>query len=282
MIPLRPPPTSSPSYASTETASPPSRPADTQRPNWLAALGAGFLVAVACAIVWGLISALTGYIFGIAAVFIGLAVAYAMKWGAKHITMPVIPVAFALTVFAVFLGDVLAWTLALATAGYDVGMTDVLAHYPDLLAISPIDALLVYVFGVVGAGAGAASLYREMRSRNVPKYYAINRPLFGSDLPGGEAPKFEVLDHGTTRATARITVPMTPPHTVVATYENMLGGASVEVDGAPFQKVHVIGLEKVMQVPLEGTPPHVMNIRFSGAIRPRIDVRLDGRLVGEV
>lgn len=281
MIPVPSGPGASPSMA-TYVPSAPAPPRTGAAPNWGRALSAGLVVTIACAIVWGLISAVTGYIFGLAGIFLGLAIAYGVRWGAKRVTSGIIVLCIGLTFLAVFLGDVLGLTIALTMAGYQVGFVDVIVHYADIAALAPLDVLLVYVFGLFGAAAGASSLLQAKKAAADRTIYALAPPGPAPPSAPGELPKVEVLVNTMTKAEARITVAMTPPHTVLARVESVLGGASVELDGTLFQKSRILGPEKIIQVPLDGTPSHLVNVRFYGTVRPHIEFRMDGHLVGAV
>jgi hypothetical protein len=186
-----------------------------------------------------------------------------------------------LTILAIFLGDVLAMTLVLMWAGFLVGPVDVLAHYPELLGLAPVDALITYAFGLLGAGYGARWLYRQMNAQAAAEHPSWAAQPDSAPATQGVPPSLEITDQSDLRAAARLTVPMAPPHTIEAGYGIPEGIVSVQVDGHPHSEDAVSG-EKFVQVALDGDPPRVLNIHFFASNRPRIEFRLDGRLVGEV
>lgn len=250
--------------------------------NWLGALGLGLGAAIGTAMAWALIAAVTGYVFGIAAVFIGILIAYSVAKGAKHITFAVIVLDIALTLLAVVLGDILGLTLVLVWAGYDATFLGVLVHYPEIVSLAPGEAFVVYLFGFLGTAAGARRLYRLMKRQAEAAALAswVSTPA-STPAIATEAPKTEILEQTAAVARARVNIPMTPPHSVEATLDATSRHASIRLDASPFSDKLVSDKEMIVQVPLEGAPSHVLNVRFWRADRPRIDVRLDGTLIGQ-
>ncbi|HLE53786.1 MAG TPA: hypothetical protein VI999_00905 [Thermoplasmata archaeon] len=252
------------------------------RVDWIMGIAFGLPAALGTAVAWALVAAATGYVFALGAILIGVVVAYAVRRGAKRVTWAVITMSIAFTILAVFLGDVLALTIILVGAGFDVGPLDIIAYYPELLALAPVDALITYVFGLLGAGYGARWLYRQMRAQTAAEHPSWAAQPSAASAARGVAPKTEILDQGPARAAARLSVPMSPSHTIEASFGTLDGLANVRVDGSTHSEDRVTSGEKFVQVPLDGDPPRVLNLRFYASGRPRIEFRLDGILVGEV
>ena len=101
--------------------------------------------------------------FGIVAVVIGWTVAAAVRRGAERVTPGIVGLGVVLTLLGVFVGDVTGLTIALWRLGFDISIVNVLAAYPIIVAASPGQAAIAYLFGLLGAAVAARRLRREMK-----------------------------------------------------------------------------------------------------------------------
>jgi len=233
--------------------------------------------------IWGVIAAVSGYIFGLAAIVLGLVVAAAVRSGAGRITWGAIGLAIVLTFFAVFLGDVIGLTIAVNLAGYSVTILDVIAAYPEIVALEPGVTALAYFFGLLGAAAGAVRLYRDMKGVTRPRpRMDVPVPAPAGGLAETQGITVETLARSTTMVRARLHVPGSPPHAVEASYDTTFGTAKVLLDGQLVKKTRVWGMQKTVDVPLPVTPARRVSFRFYGVVSPRIDISLDGTLVATI
>lgn len=243
-------------------------------------LGFGLGMAIVGGLIWGVIAAASGYVFTLVAIAIGYAIAWAINKGAGGVTNGLIVACFVLTMFSVFIGEIV--TLSIIAAQFGVAPSDVIAAYPRIIAEFPRDTIPAYVFGLLGAAFAAYGLYQKRPSARVQMPY----PAF---VPGGatvgsiaaavptDRPQVRIGQHGPTDVTLEVAFPPRP--TVVrAFYTTMTGRAEVHLDGLLAQKTRVWGMKKEVPVRLGPTGPLVI-VRFAGAMRPRIEMILDGQVV---
>ena len=246
-------------------------------------LALGFAVALFGGLIWGLIAAASGYIFVLVAIAVGYGIAWAIAKGAGGVTGGLIVAAIVLTMFSVFVGEIV--TLSIIASQYGVAPSDVIGAYPQIVAEFPGDTIPSYVFGLIGAGLGAYGLYQQGRSTRIPMPY----PGFAPSLPPIAPPGPTVADSATVGAQVRIAhrstydvtleVAFPPkPSVVRAFYTTMTGRAEVHLDGQLAQKTRVWGMKKEVSVQLGDTGQSLV-VRFLGAVSPRIEMHLDGRFV---
>ncbi|MGQ0797097.1 MAG: hypothetical protein ACT4OI_04425, partial [Methanobacteriota archaeon] len=262
--------------------------------RWGPAIGYGFLAALLGGAVWGVILGVTEYIFALLAVGIGAFIGWAMRRGAGRVSVGVIGVAAVLTLFSVYIGEIVAISIWIMPLGGTPA--DAVAIYPLVAAGSPGDTFLSYVFGLIGVAVSARYLWREMGAQRYAER-ASGYPPIGMRGPGGEVgpppvpttltaaaplPSVEVRIRKSTRVLARVTVPTPDSHSVDLEFESLFGTATVEVDGKRHTKVRVWGREKVVDLELPGTNPQKLSVRFWGSVTPRIDISWNGKLVQSV
>jgi len=241
---------------------------------------------------WGLISLVTGYIFIFGAIAIGLGVGWAVKTGAGQTSNGVIAITIMLTLFAIFIGDIVAIAIVLGEAGRSVG--DAIVLYPRIFSLAPGEFCLGYAFGIGGALYAAYYLWKqkEVESRRVgtpsgrtwmPSSYrsapatpAIATP---SATRGVNSPQVQIISRTARKAQMQVRFSSPTPQVVDASYETMLGKASVSVNGVQVTKARVWGAEKVMEIPLGGSPAKMLKVRFYGVTAPKIEMSADGVLV---
>lgn len=249
--------------------------------RWGAAFGYGLLAAFAGGVVWGLIAAATGSIFGLVAIIIGALVAWAMRKGAGRVTIGVIAVAAILAVFAVFVGEIVAFSIFIAPLGGTP--LDVIVFYPQIVAESPGDTLFAYFFGLFGVAAASRYLWRELQvqkaGRPAPTTFVTAPPGSFAQATSVEGIRVDLLERKRTRVTARVSVGPPEPHMIDFSFESLMGTARVTLDGRPFEKTRVWGREKIVEVPIGGQPPRTVSARFWGTVRPQIDVRVGSTLL---
>src|SRR3990172_8808828 len=119
-------------------------------------LALGFAVALFGGLVWGLI----------AAIAIGYGIAWAIAKGAGGVTGGLIVATIVLTVFSVFVGEIVTPSIIASQVG--VGPSDIIGAYPQIVAQFPGDTLPSYFFGLIGATFGAYGLYQQGRSMRIP------------------------------------------------------------------------------------------------------------------
>jgi hypothetical protein len=144
--------------------------ASATKPNVARGLGMGFLGALIGAVVWGGIGAVTGYVFGLIAVVIGLAVGWFMHQGAGQVNVPLIVAAVGFTLLAVFLGDLIWIAALLAREGVSPAL--VLVAYPILLTENPGSFALEYFFAIFGIIVGVRYLWRAKREQT-PQFEVV-------------------------------------------------------------------------------------------------------------
>ncbi|HKZ48494.1 MAG TPA: hypothetical protein VJ397_06885 [Thermoplasmata archaeon] len=65
------------------------------------------------------------------------------------------------------------------------------------------------------------------------------------------------------------------PHEIDMDY-SITGSAKVSLDRKPFAEFRVIVRDQTVLVPLGGTPPQEISLRFAGIVRPRLVLHLNG------
>jgi hypothetical protein len=181
-----------------------------ERGNLGMAVLAGLVVAIACALVWGVIAYTTKYQFSLAAILVGLAVGTVMA-RIGRVNSPVFAVASAaLAVFGCALGSLVAEMLVLLRHG--VPMSAILAHLNVVFREYPkAVGGLGFVFWVIAAlygyriGIGGSMRWGwrgRMRPARQP-YGAMNQP-YGTNQPyaAGQQP-YGGTPEGRHRGTAR-------------------------------------------------------------------------------
>ena len=272
----------------TPASSPPAGPYGTPEPRpvrWLPALGFGIVAAIVGGLVWGLILGVTKFMSAWVAIIIGIFIAWAVQKGAKRASGGlIVPVAL-LTYSSVFLGWIVA--ISMWIAPYGGSPLDAIVHFSDIVALAPWDFVLSFVFATVGVAAGAWSLWQKMRSERA--YRALPPTLFtppASAGPGSAAaaarPVLRATERSATRAALEVLLPPPEAHVVSASYNTWNGMAEVLVDGRPAAKGRVWGMSKTLEVSVGGGVGHGFRFVFRGAVRPTIDVSLDGTPLGIV
>ncbi len=144
--------------------------ASTAKPNVAKGLAMGFLGALIGAVIWGVIGAVTGYVFGLIAVVIGLSVGWFMHQGAGRVTVPLIVVAVAFTLLAVFLGDLIWIAGLLVREGASPAL--VFVAYPVLLSENPGSFAIEYFFALFGIIVSVRYLWRAKREQT-PQFEVV-------------------------------------------------------------------------------------------------------------
>lgn len=261
-------------------------PQESRQVHWLAAIGLGLLAAIIGGIAWGAILAVTEYIFFWGAIIIGLFVAWAVQKGAKRASGGLIVLAGLLTIFSIFFGQIVA--IAIVIAPFGGSPLDAILFYPEFVALAPVDVAISYIFAMVGVAAAAWYLYQQLRSERM--YRALPPPLFGYPSPaapggsatGVERPTLRATERSATRVAVEVRLPSPEAHVVAASYNTWNGMAEVLVDGRPFAKSRVWGMSKTIEVPLGSAVTQHLRFVFRGAVKPMIDVFLNGAPLGTV
>lgn len=245
--------------------------------NWGMGLILGLMTATAGGLVWGVLVGFTGYAFALASVVLGIFVASAVRRGARRVTWPVILMSAAFTLFAIFIGNVIALTILFSRVGVPVGIQDVVLHYPEILALSNRETTIAYGFGILGIAAGANWLRKQMR-----KDAAIAAPRRTARPEPRSAPStgltVQVLERKLLRVAVRV-VASSSGESIEATFRGLTRIATVEVGGTPFKRAVVWGLQKTIQVSVARPKAQVVRLRFHGIGKPKIEVRVDGTLL---
>jgi hypothetical protein len=167
-----------------------------ERGNVGMAVLAGLVVAIACALVWGVISYSTKYQFSIMAILVGLAVGTVMA-RIGRVKSPAFAIASAaLAVFGCALGSLVAEILVLNRHG--VSLSQILANLGVVFHYYP-QAVggLGFVFWIFAAmygyriGMGGSMRWgwsRRMRQARQP-YGAVNQPYGTMNQPYGTPPQ---------------------------------------------------------------------------------------------
>ena len=242
--------------------------ADAKPVRWGPALGYGLLIALVGGAIWGVVAAATGYIFSLMAIVMGFAVAWGLAKGAGSVTGAVILLGVVLTMFAVFLADIVGISIV---AG--VSPLDVLAAYPEIVALAPGETAIAYVFGLIGASYGGYKLWQARRAQLVPPPSPAPSTQGSSSMLGASQ-----VTRGAHDVTLETAVPTSNPHRVRAYYTAMTGRAEVFIDDQFVAKTRVWGAKKEVAVPLSDTAQQ-LSVRFRGTMAPEIDVLLDGALI---
>jgi hypothetical protein len=167
-----------------------------ERGNVGLAVLAGFVVAIACALLWGVISYSTKYQFSIMAILVGLAVGTVMARIGRVKSPAFAIVSAALAVFGCALGSLVAEILVLNRHG--VAMSDILAHlgvvfhyYPQ--AVGGLGFLFWIFAALYGYRIGMGNSMRwgwsrRMRPPSQP-YGTVNQPYGTPPQPYGTPPQ---------------------------------------------------------------------------------------------
>lgn len=131
--------------------------------------GQGLLYAVpamfATAMIYAIIAYATGYVLFLIGVMIGLAVSYALAYGAKKITVGIIGLAMILTILAVVIGEVLFVVFVVLGEGLP------LSYLGEALGIYLTeffgDFALAMVTAIIGAALAAGYLWGERKKQRV-------------------------------------------------------------------------------------------------------------------
>ena len=167
-----------------------------ERGNVGMAVLAGLVVAIACALVWGVISYSTKYQFSIMAILVGLAVGTVMARIGRVKTPAFAIASAALAVFGCALGSLVAEILVLNRHG--VSLSQILANLGVVFHYYP-QAVggLGFVFWIFAAlygyriGMGGSMRWgwsRRMRQGGQP-YGAVNQPYGTMNQPYGTPPQ---------------------------------------------------------------------------------------------
>ena len=167
-----------------------------ERGNVGIAVLAGLVVAVACALVWGVISYATTYQFSIMAILVGLAVGTVMARIGRVKSPAFAIVSAALAVFGCALGSLVAEILVLNRHG--VSLSQILAHldvvfhfYPQ--AVGGLGFLFWIFAALYGYRIGMGNSLRwgwsrRMRQPSQP-YGTVNQPYGTMNQPYGTPPQ---------------------------------------------------------------------------------------------
>ena len=110
--------------------------------------------------IWAAIGIWTGYVFSAAAFGISVVIAVLLARGAGRVTMSLAAVMILLSMFAIFLGDVLWVGIVLTHVGGPLDVWPSVEAYVKIVRSDP-SVLLSYVFGFVGI----LTTVRYMRGR---------------------------------------------------------------------------------------------------------------------
>lgn len=134
--------------------------------DWAKTILYGLIAMLATGIVFGLMSLVMFESAMLAGIVAGIVVAVAVKAGAGRVTWGVVGLAVLLIFLAVFLGNVLAFSIL----AKDYGLTpiDILANYPLILSLAPVVAVITYLSGGIGAVVAALWLHKQMGTRGRP------------------------------------------------------------------------------------------------------------------
>lgn len=136
--------------------------AQSLRPSYAKGIGFGLAGTILGAGIWAAIGIATGYIFSLAAFGISFLIAFLLSRGAGVVTMPLTVVMVALTMLAIFLGDVLWVGVLIAQFGgpFDLGLA--FQGYMFLVREDP-SLLLSYLFGLLGVLGTASYMTKTAR-----------------------------------------------------------------------------------------------------------------------
>jgi len=166
-----------------------------ERGNVGMAILAGFVVAIACALVWGVISYSTKFQFSIMAILVGLAVGTVMARIGRVKSPAFAIVSATLAVFGCALGSLVAEILVLVRQG--AAMSDILAHlgvvfhyYPQ--AVGGLGFVFWIFAALYGYRIGMGNSFRwgwsrRMRPTSQP-YGTVNQPYGTPPQPYGGTP----------------------------------------------------------------------------------------------
>jgi hypothetical protein len=172
-------------------------PSQVERGNAGMAVLAGLVVAIACALVWGVISYLTKYEFSIMAILVGLAVGTVMARIGRVRTPAFGVLSALLAVFGCALGSLVAEILVINRHG--VALSEILAHLNIVFHFYPGDVgALGFLFWIFAAlygyriGVGGSMRWgwsRRVRASGQP-YGTMNQPYgtMNQPYPPGQQP----------------------------------------------------------------------------------------------
>lgn len=233
----------------------------------------GLMTAIGGGLVWGILAGFTGYVSGLVSIVLGIIVASGVRRGVGRVTWPVILMSAALTLFAIFIGDVIGLTIFASRLGVPVSIQYVILHYPEILSLSTRETAIAYGFGLLGIAAGANRLRKQMRQdAALAAPGRMARSATSTDSTG------QVLERKLFRVAIRV-VAFSSGDSIEATFRGLTRIATVEVGGRPFKKAFVWAFQKTIRVPVAGPKAQVVALRFHGIGKPRIEVRVDGALV---
>lgn len=168
-----------------------------ERGNVGVAVVAGFVVAVASALVWGVIAYTTKYQFSLMAILVGLAVGTVMARIGRVKSPAFALISAALSVFGCALGSLVAEILVINRRG--VPLTEIFAHLGVVLRFYPQNVgglgFLFWVFAALyGYRIGMGNSFRwgwsrRMRPQNQP-YGTVNQPYGTMNQPYGVPPSW--------------------------------------------------------------------------------------------
>ena len=137
------------------------------RPAYGRGLALGLVGALVGAGLWAAIGIATGYIFSLAAFGISILIAALLSRGAGLVTMPLTAAMVALTMAAIFLGDVL-WVAVLLTregVPFDLGLA--VEGYLFIVRADP-SVLLSYFFGLIGVLGSVSYMTKAAKRTRAP------------------------------------------------------------------------------------------------------------------
>jgi hypothetical protein len=166
-------------------------PSQPERGNVGMAVLAGLVVAIACALVWGVIAYATKYQLSIMAILVGLAVGTVMA-RIGRVRTPAFGVASAvLAVFGCALGSLVAEILVINRAD-GAPLSLILAHLGDVFRVYPrgvggLGFLFWAIAALYGYRIGTGGSWRWGWSRRVPRqpYGTMNQPYGATNQPYG-------------------------------------------------------------------------------------------------
>jgi hypothetical protein len=128
----------------------------------IAGASRAFMAAMAGAVLWAAIGALTNHVFAAAAIGIGALIAWAYRSGAGRVDHSGRMIAASLTVLSVVMGETLlyAWWVAQANPGSGFSAEAGWRVYVRSWSVSPGDEIITMLFAVIGAWAASQALQR--------------------------------------------------------------------------------------------------------------------------
>ena len=132
------------------------------RPSYAKGLGLGLVGMFLGAGIWAAIGIVTGYVLSLAAFGISVLIANLLAKGAKRVTLPLTGLMLALTMVAIFLGDVLWIGVAIVHVRGPLDLWQGVEAYVKIVRTDPY-VLISYASGFLGILGTLASMRRRAR-----------------------------------------------------------------------------------------------------------------------